>query len=225
MINKNVYDHLRYKTHINKCNYPLTAANGTPLKIIGYTKLRIKIASEYINYFFIIVQNFSRSFILGRDFLYRNKVNFYTDLKKIKINGVYVPLANDTEICSVTRLSNSITLKPFTSYTVNMKAKKFNPNYTLDNFYIKVKHSLKCYFSPSCSFSVHCYFIAKCSFDEHCSFCAKYSFGAKCSLVPNTLLLQSADLRESAFLFRLYSNSFLGSFYHVIHSKLDLLEV
>ena len=132
LIDKNVYDHLKYKTPIRKCNYPLTAANGTPLKVFGYTKLRIKIASEYIDYFFIVVQNLSRSFILGRDFLYKNKVNFYTELKQIKINGVYVPLANDTEICSVSRLSRDVTLKPFTSCVVNMRAQKFQSKYNTD---------------------------------------------------------------------------------------------
>ena len=132
LIDKNVYDHFKYKTPIRKCNYPLTAANGTPLKVFGYTKLRIKIASEYIDYFFIVVQNLSRSFILGRDFLYKNKVNFYTELKQIKINGVYVPLANDTEICSVSRLSRDVTLKPFTSCVVNMRAQKFQSKYNTD---------------------------------------------------------------------------------------------
>ena len=124
LIDINVYNALKNKVPLNKCKVNLSAAEGSPLKVLGYIKYKIKIGQEPIEYPFIVVSGLNRNIILGRDFIYKNRINFYSDLKQIKIKGSYVPLSNDNEINNITRLAASITLKPNTSYLLNMRTNK-----------------------------------------------------------------------------------------------------
>ena len=124
LIDKSIYDQLKFKEPIQRCDFPLTAANGSKIKIFGHTKLKIKIGKEIIEYVFLVAANLSRSMILGRDFIFRQKITFYSELKQIKINKSYVPLSNDQEVNSITRLGSTLILQPNCSYVVHMVSKK-----------------------------------------------------------------------------------------------------
>ena len=126
LINKTTYDNLKYKEPIKKYDFPLTAANGSKIKVYGVTEIKMKIGKEPLKYKFLVASNLSRSIILGRDFIYKNKINFYSQLKSIKINNSYIPLSNDNEVNSITRLNVNLVLPPNTTHVVTMRPRRTN---------------------------------------------------------------------------------------------------
>ena len=139
LISKNVFDDLKQKGKLKTYKYPLSAANGSRIKIIGATTLKLKIGRELLQYEFIVAKNLSRSIILGKDFIFNNKVNIYTDIQQVKIRNSYVPLANDNIISSITRLKRTLTLKPNKSYLVNMIARKTKLDKNSESAFVPTK--------------------------------------------------------------------------------------
>ena len=126
VISERVYRSLRPKPELIKKKINLQAANGSPLHIVGSTRLHVKIGNQLTPHDFFIVRNLSRNFILGRDWLMQNGARMYFDLGALKIGNEYIALEEDIHISSIIRLSKGITLKPQHMHTCTAQTKLRN---------------------------------------------------------------------------------------------------
>ena len=124
LLSERAYNSLKYRPPLKRKNIALQAANGSGIKVLGEIILPFKMGGVKLEHNFIVASDLNRSMLLGRDFLFKNGVRLYCDLKKIRVKGAYIPLENDIHISAVTRLSKTVTLKPRTVYLVEAKVKK-----------------------------------------------------------------------------------------------------
>ena len=135
LISQRTYDNLKFRPPLVKTkNVALKSANGTDIEVKGSVDLEFKIAGIKLTHNFIVVSNLSRNMILGLDFMVRYGVRLYFDFSKMRIQGAYVPLENDSYIASIARLNTSVTLKPHTVYLVEGKIKD-NPYFKTESDY------------------------------------------------------------------------------------------
>ena len=59
-----------------------------------------------------VVEDVNRSFILGRDWLVKNRVRLYFDLGRLRIGKTFVPMVEAIHIPSILRTSRKTFLKP-----------------------------------------------------------------------------------------------------------------
>ena len=109
LINKKIYDSLKYKVPIKRKNIALQSANGSSINALGEIELSFKMGGLKLEHNFIVVSNLNRGVLLGRDFLVKHSARIYFDLGKIRIQNAYIPMEDDTKISSVCRLTKTIT--------------------------------------------------------------------------------------------------------------------
>ena len=134
LINKRIYDSLKYKVPLKPKRIALQSANGSEINVLGEAELNFSIAGIKLSHNFIVVSNLNRTSIIGRDFLVKNGVRLYFDLAKMRIQNAYVPLENDIHVSSVARLSKKLKMKPRTVYLVSGHIKS-NPYFDKETSY------------------------------------------------------------------------------------------
>ena len=82
LISQKTYENLAYKPELKRTNITLQSANGSSIRVLGAIDLNFKISGLKLTHNFIVVSNLNRNIILGRDFLVKNGVRIYFDLKK-----------------------------------------------------------------------------------------------------------------------------------------------
>ena len=131
LLDRKIYDQLKYKPKIETKYLNLTTANGSRLHVFGSTKISFQIGEDIYEQNFIIAKNLSRNAILGRDFLQKFKADILYSTKQIKIGDSFYHLDDDQHIATITRTCNEIVLKPKTMNFIKVKTKS-NP-YIKDN--------------------------------------------------------------------------------------------
>ena len=84
LISQKTYENLAYKPELKRTNITLQSANGSSIRVLGAIDLNFKISGLKLTHNFIVVSNLNRNIILGRDFLVKNGVRIYFDLKKFE---------------------------------------------------------------------------------------------------------------------------------------------
>ena len=93
-------------THKKVC---LQSANGTELRCDGCITVQFCIGSTEMSQDFFVIRDLNRNLILGLDWLKRNNVRIYFDLKCLRINGKhYVNLEEDIHIASTVRMKKKL---------------------------------------------------------------------------------------------------------------------
>lgn len=126
LLSYNIFSGLNPKPNLKKSNVNLTSANGSSLIVRGSSFIPFKAEEHTFKHTFIIVENLSRSVILGRDFLFKNNAIIYTNLKKIKIRDLYIPLVLDAHIALITRTRKPVTLQPRTDNILQIEIERLN---------------------------------------------------------------------------------------------------
>ena len=73
LIAKEMFDQIADKPLLLKCNCQLYAANGTPLTVLGQAAFNIKLNDHSFVHTVMVIDGFSYEFLLGKDFLIKNK--------------------------------------------------------------------------------------------------------------------------------------------------------
>ena len=123
-MNRKTYESLNYRPKLIKDTQTVTSANGSLLSTLGTIQLDIKISGFTLTETFLVVESLNRNLILGMPFLTKNGVRLYYDLKKMRLNNVYVDLESDVHISSISRISKTTVLRPRTIYLIQAQLKK-----------------------------------------------------------------------------------------------------
>ena len=99
----------------------LQSVSGNPIQVKGAATLHFTLGGEHSDTEFIVVDNINRNIILGRDWLIKNGVRLYYDLKKLKFKTAYVDLDDDIHISSLLHINATTTLKPSSIHHVSAK--------------------------------------------------------------------------------------------------------
>ena len=94
--------------------YKFKTASGDSLKVLGKSRIQLRIAKQVLEHEFLIVANLNRNGILGRDFLVQNNSRLYFDLSLIRVNQNYQALESDIHIASIVRSVHAVSLPPYT---------------------------------------------------------------------------------------------------------------
>ena len=123
-----------YKPKLDRKLVNLQSANGTCLKVDGCVSVSLSIGGTEMSQDFYVVSDLNRNLILGLDWLHKNKVRLYFDLKLLRINGkTYVNLEQDIHIASTVRLQHTTILKPNTAKICYGKIRQ-NPDLAVNEF-------------------------------------------------------------------------------------------
>ncbi|MCG8033371.1 MAG: DDE-type integrase/transposase/recombinase [Candidatus Thiodiazotropha taylori] len=123
LMNRSVYDSLKYKPKLHHRNAALQTVNGEPLHLDGCVELPFEISGIKMSQTFFIVRNMNRKIILGHDWLQKHGVRLYYDLGCIKVNETYVPLQQDIHISSIVRTHAKTKVKPQTAVICKCKVR------------------------------------------------------------------------------------------------------
>ena len=137
ILNKKIFDNLKYKPKLKRSNIALHSANGSKMNVKGTATLDFKIAGMKLRQDFLIVSDLSRSAILGRDFMIRNKARILFDINKVCINKMYIPMERDVHLASLARTVEEIVLKPQTAYLINCRIKKIHTSMKINQLFLR----------------------------------------------------------------------------------------
>ena len=114
ILHKRIFDSLNNKPKLYDCSTNLTTASGDLLSVLGKGRIKLRIAKQFIEHEFVIVDNLNRNGILGRDFLVQNHARLYFDLSLLRVNNHYQALETDVHISSIVRSVYSVLVYPHT---------------------------------------------------------------------------------------------------------------
>jgi hypothetical protein len=124
LLSEKLFRQIPVRTKLKRTNINLQSVSGSSLKVIGSSHINFTLGKQKLTHEFIIVKDINRNCILGRDFFNRFSARIYFDLKRIRINGEYIPIENDIHIASLVRTCRTITIKPYTTVTTMGKVKR-----------------------------------------------------------------------------------------------------
>lgn len=126
LISSKAYNRIKNKPILKPIYANLQSVSGSMLNVKGKIELSFRIGGLIKKHDFFVVDNISRTVILGRDFLTNHGVRLYFDLGVLRIDDVYIPLEQDSHIASVVRLEKETLLKPNTAYVIRGQVRSVN---------------------------------------------------------------------------------------------------
>ena len=112
LINEKTFEKLKPKREIVDKNINLQTAGGESLTVVGQTMLEFKLADTKFVHPFIVIRNLNRNIIIGGDFMEKQGVRIYYDLKQVRVGTRYLPYQNDEILASLIRARKDVILKP-----------------------------------------------------------------------------------------------------------------
>ena len=131
LISEVAYSKLVPKPKIVRDSLHLQSVSGQSLDVKGKAEITFTVGDNSFSHQFYVVAGLSRNFILGNDWLDKNGVRIYFDLKKIRVGTVYIPYEQDIHIASIVRTTKTKVLKPQTA-TVCYVRMKDSPYFETD---------------------------------------------------------------------------------------------
>ena len=128
LMHRRIYDQLNNKPKLTHKKVCLQSANGLNLGVTVALLYSFCIGSTEMSQDFFVIRDLNRNLILGLDWLKRNNVRIYFDLKCLRINGKhYVNLEEDIHIASTVRMKKTCLIKPNTAMICYGKVRE-NPD-------------------------------------------------------------------------------------------------
>ena len=126
LINEKTFEKLKPKREIVDKNINLQTAGGESLTVVGQTMLEFKLADTKFVHPFIVIRNLNRNIIIGGDFMEKQGVRIYYDLKQVRVGTRYLPYQNDEILASLIRARKDVILKPnsATIFETTLKKKR-----------------------------------------------------------------------------------------------------
>ena len=123
LINRKLYNNLRYKPRITKEPIILNSVSGEKLHIDGVAHLEFNMKGTKVKHKFFVTPDINRNMILGIDFLTQNGVRLYYDLSAMRVGKEYIPMQEDCHINCLIRIADNVVIRPQTQNVITGKVK------------------------------------------------------------------------------------------------------
>ena len=107
LVSEKVIKKINPKPKLSRRKVALQSVSGKALFVKGSTDLEFKVGNQKFVHKFQVVRGLNRNFILRTDWMSKNGVRIYFDLKKLRSENMSVPYEQDIHIASLLRVNKT----------------------------------------------------------------------------------------------------------------------